>query len=91
MPESWIRRGREPTVPQEQMLDVRYLRFCPVCMDFKPQDTVIEGRDRILRCAVCLTEERFVLSQGVLMPEGTLPILKEFTRQRLKEMLKGER
>ncbi len=88
MPESWIRKGREPSVPQEQMLGVRYLRYCPTCEDFKPQETVIDGHDRILRCTVCRTEERFILAQGVLVPEGTLPLLKAFSQRRVKEVLK---
>ena len=88
---SWFREIDEPSVPRELLLEVRYLRFCPVCMDFKPQETIVDGHDRILRCVVCRTEERFVLAQGALVPEGTLPLLKTFAQQRVKEVLKNGR
>lgn len=80
-------RKSEPAISKEPMLDVRYLRFCPECDDFKPQETISDGHDRILRCMVCLTEERFVFSQGVLVPEGTLPLLKAFAQKRVKEVM----
>lgn len=87
---SWILKD-EPSIPREQMLDVQYLRFCPTCSDFRPQETVVDGDDRILSCVVCRMEERFVLAQGVLVPEGTLPLLKSFARRRVREVLKNDR
>lgn len=72
------------------MLAVRYLRYCPECQDFKPQETIVDGHDRILRCVACQSQERFVLAQGVLVPEGTLPLLKSFAQRRIKEVLKND-
>lgn len=90
---SWIHRGHETQEPVilEPLLDVRYLRYCPACEDFKPQETIIDDHDRILRCVVCGTEERFVFSEGVLVPKGTLPLLKMFAQKRVKEILKNGR
>ena len=84
------RKPKEHSVEQEQLVDVRYLRYCPECEDFKPQETIASDRDRILRCTACKTEERFVFSQGMLVPEGTLPLLKGFAQRRVKEILRGE-
>jgi len=84
---SWIRKGEEQTVPQEQMLNVYYLRFCPSCDNFKPQETSVEGQDHIVKCMACNSAERFKLVNGVLVPEGTLKLLKGFTKLRVKEIL----
>ena len=85
----WIRKAHEPTVPLELMLPIRYLRFCPECMDFKPQETIVEGSDRILKCTVCGSSERFVLcTDDALFPEGLLSTMKSYVGKRVKEVIK---
>ena len=84
---SWIYDDAKQ-VPQEEMLAVHYLRFCPACEDFKPQETIIDGQDRILRCTVCNTSERFVYTNGVLVPEGMLPMLITYIKGRVKGVFK---
>ena len=85
---SWIRKTHEPTAPRDLPLPVRYLRFCPECNDFKPQETLVEGQDRVLRCETCGSSERFVFSNNVLVPEGTLALIKKMARKRAREEMK---
>ena len=85
----WWTEKNKSEVPHELLLEVRYMRYCPECEDFKRQETIVDGNDRILRCDACGSEERFVLANGVLFPEGTLALIKRFARKRALEVLHG--
>jgi hypothetical protein len=84
----WMSKMNE--IPRELLVPVLYTRMCPACRAFTKQATIAEGEDRILKCTVCGSSERFILKGGHLIGEGTYAEMHRFIMRRAKEALNAD-